>query len=451
MLRFILLSIFALGFHFLLKAQTEEKKIDILPEVHFRTFWMNTSYSDAEFKSDYALGMSLNLGAKINYANDWSFHLGYRSFANVRSSDIWSPDPGTGQANRYEIGLFDVLDPRDRFFGKWETFSLSYSKDRYGIKAGRMGINTDWVNAQDGRLSPTAVEGVHAWFLPVNNWKIGFWAIGRMSVRGSSEWLRVGETVGLYPQGRNVTGNPGNYFGNTDSKWLSIVEVDREFSKGSKLHFSHTLAQNLFSTTWGAFEKSKKLNQGTLNLGVQSGIQHTVGEGGNSDLSLAYKAQGDLNYALSGRIGWRNGRWITHLNYTHVGGRGRWLSPREWGKDAWYTFMPRERNEGYESVNALVGYVAYRLEKIPLQLYAHGGIHRLSEVADASANKYNFPSYRQLNVGLIYQPEKVKNLDVHLLLVSKEPLSSEKLTPNQTYNKVELLHLNGIVNWRWNK
>ena len=450
MRRFILLSIFSLGFFVHLKAQTEEKKIDIHPDVHFRTFWMNTTYADTKFKSDYALGMSLNLGAKINYAKHWTLQLGYRTFANVMSTPIWDLDPVTGQTNRYETGLFDLLNTRDRLFGKLETLSLSYSKDRIGVDVGRMGINTDWVNAQDGRLSPTAVEGVHAWVAPSQRWKVGLWAIGRISIRGSSEWLGVGETVGIYPQGRTVFGKQGAYFGNTKSEWLSILEVDRQLRNGGKLHFSHTLAQNLFSTTWGSFEKSTKTKKGMLTLGIQSGVQHTVGDGGNPDLILAYKSPDDFNYALSGRVAWRTDRWLTHLNYTHVGGKGRWLSPREWGKDAWYTFIPRERNEGFESVDALVGYAEYRFEKIPVQVYLHGGVHWLSDLASAEANKYNFPSYRQVNIGLKLQPKGVKNLDFHLILVSKEPLSSQKLTPNQIYNKVELLHFNGILNWRWN-
>ncbi|MCU0402481.1 MAG: hypothetical protein MUE75_16000 [Algoriphagus sp.] len=450
MWRFILLSIFALGFLFQLKAQTEEKKIAIRPDVHYRTFWMNTTYSDTELKSDYALGISLNLGAKINYTKHWTLQVGYRSFANVWSSEIWSPDPITGQSNRYETGLFDLLDTRDRFFSRLETLSLSYSKDRFGVQAGRMSINTDWVNAQDGRLAPTAVEGLHAWVAPRKRWRIAIWAIGRLGIRGSSEWLGVGETVGIYPQGRSVFGKPANYFGNTKSHWLSILEVDRPLRNGGKLHLSHTLAQNLFSTSMGSFEKSKKSEKGMLTFGIQTGIQHTVGEGGNSDSNLAYKKSGDLNYSLSGRIGWRNERWITHLNYTHVGGKGRWLSPREWGKDAWYTFIPRERNEGFESVAALVGYAEYRFEKVPVQVYLHGGVHWLSDLASAEANKYNFPSYRQVNIGLKLQPKGVKNLDFHLILVSKEPLYSQKLMPNQLYNKVELLHFNGILNWKWN-
>ena len=431
-------------------AQEKEKKVSVLPDVQFRTFWMNTSYADAEFKEDFALGMSMNLGLKAQIWEHWKFQLGYRSFANVVSSEIWEPDPSTGQANRYETGLFDILNPSDRFFGKLETLSLEYSTQKFGVKAGRMGVNTDWINAQDGRLSPTAVEGLNLWFSPDIKWRFSFWGIGKIGVRGINDWLGVGESVGVFPQGRNVNGQPGNYFGHTDSDWLAILEIYRKIGKDGKLNFSNTLAQNLFSNYWFGIESSKPMKAGSVIWGFQSGFQRGVGNGGNSDPNLRYKNPGDRNYAFSGRLGWKNSRWITHLNYTHVDGSGRWLSPREWGKDAWYTFIPRERNEGYESVKAFVGYGEYIFEKIQLSLYTHLGFHWLADLSNPLANKYNFPSYRQLNVGLKYQPNKAKNFDFHLIWMNKEPINAPNLSPNQIYNKVEMIHFNGIVNWRWN-
>ncbi|OOG76404.1 hypothetical protein [Algoriphagus sp. A40] len=431
-------------------AQEEKRKFIVNPDLHFRTFWMNTNYPGQDFKEDYALGMTMNLGANFSYRENWKLQVGYRTFANVVSSEIWEPDPTTGQGNRYETGLFDLLETKDRFFGKLETLSLEYSKQNFGIKIGRMGINSDWVNSQDGRLSPTAIEGIHVWYAPNDLWKFSVWGIERMSVRGSSEWLSVGETVGIYPTGRTVSGKPAQYFGNTSSDWVAIWEVDRKMGKDSKIHFSNTFAQNLFSTFWVAFEKNKKIESGILTVGIQTGYQQGIGTGGNENPELKYKEPEDRNYSLSGRIGWRNSRWVTHLNYSHVGGSGRWLSPREWGKDAWYTFVPRERNEGYEKVDAFVGYGEYRMEKIPLSIYGHLGFHWLSDTKDAAANKYNFPRYRQVNLGIKYQPKKIKNLDFHLILVSKEPLNPEKLNPNQIYNKVEMIHFNGIVNWKWN-
>jgi hypothetical protein len=449
-LRFFLVALFFLGFSFTANSQEEERKLNVRPDLHFRTFWMNTNYPGQDFKDDYALGMSLNLGAVVRYRSNLKFYFGYRSFANVISSEIWEPDPSSGQANRYETGLFDLLDTRDRFFGKLETLSLEYSTAKVGIKAGRMGINSDWVNAQDGRLSPTAIEGLNVWFTPNSLWRFSLLGIGRMSIRGSSDWLPIGSTVGIYPVGRAVSGKPGQYFGNTTSDWLGIWEVDRKLGKDAKLHFSNTLAHNLFSTYWLTLEKNPQLKSSTLILGFQGGYQHGIGQGGNENVDLQYKEPSDKNFVLSGRVGWKNSQWTTHLNFTHVGGKGRWLSPREWGKDAWYTFIPRERNEGFESVNALVAYGEYRMDEIPVSIYGHVGIHWLSDTAEAEGNKYNFPSYRQVNLGIKYLPKKIKNLDFHLLLVSKEPLSDKNLSPNQIYNKVEMIHFNAIVNWRWN-
>ncbi|TDQ18471.1 hypothetical protein DFQ04_0273 [Algoriphagus boseongensis] len=432
------------------KAQEEKKDLVVSPDIHFRSFWMNTAYPGLDFKKDYALGMSLNLGAKLEFKENLKMHVGYRGFTNVASSEFWNPDPISGQSNRYEAGLFDLLNPKDKVFGKLETLSLEYSTQNFGAKVGRMGINSDWINAQDGRLSPTALEGINLWFNPDKNWKFSLWGISRLSIRGSSEWFNPGETLGIYPQGRTETGKPGNYFGNTQSEWIGIAEIDRKIGSRSKIHFSQTLVQNISSTYWMAWESNLVKKDGLINLGVMGGFQHGIGNGGNLNLELRYKNPEDKNFAISGRVGWKSARWVTHLNVTQVFGKGRWLSPREWGKDAWYTFIPRERNEGFESVTAVVGYAEYRFEKFPIQLYSHMGVHFLPDTQSPLENKYNFPSYFQSNLGLKYQPKKIKNLDFHFILVSKEALRPNGLTSNQIYNKVEMLHFNAILNWRLN-
>jgi hypothetical protein len=311
-----------------------------------------------------------------------------------------------------------------------------------------MTIQSDWVNAQDGRLSPTVVEGVHAWVAPATNWKLSGWAINRMNVRGSKDWLSVGETLGLFPQGRNPFGKPAAYLGNTASPWLGILELEGKMKGGRSLRFSNTYAANVFATYWATYEKSSKKTMGTWTSGIQAGMQHGLGEGGNVDPLKQYKNSSDLNFAVSAKLNWKKGPWETQLSATQVGGKGRWLSPREWGKDAWYTFIPRERNEGFETVTAGVGYISYRFEEAGMQVYTYAGIHILPDPLDAAANKYNFPSYRQHNFGLRYVPKKLKNLDFHLILVVKEPLTNQNLSTVQQYNKVDLLHFNGIINWK---
>ena len=425
-----------------------EKKVVFEPELSLRSFWMNTSYTHEVLRSDHALGLTSLIGGKIIASKKWEFQAGYRVFANAFSSNFWVPDPVTGQPNRYESGLFNLLDPQDRFFGRLELLSLAYTHSKFGVKVGKMGIQSDWVNAQDGRLSPTVVEGVYAWFVPATNWKVTGWAINRLNIRGSKDWLSVGESIGLFPQGRSPFGKPATYLGNTTSPWLGVLQIERKMKGGRSLRFSQTYAANVFATHWVTYEKAFKKSLGTWTSGIQAGMQHGLGDGGNVDSQKQYKNPSDLNFAVSAKLNWKKGFWETQLSATQVGGKGRWLSPREWGKDAWYTFIPRERNEGFETVTAAVGYLSYRFEEVGIQVYTFAGIHILPDPQDAAANKYNFPSYRQHNLGLKYAPKKLKNLDFQLILVVKEPLTDQKLSVVQQYNKVDLLHFNGLINWK---
>ncbi|MEB2777019.1 hypothetical protein SYJ56_17005 [Algoriphagus sp. D3-2-R+10] len=435
---------------FLTIAQQPDKKLQVAPDVHFRMFWMSTSYSK-DYKEDYALGTSLNLGTKFNYVKHWEFRVGYSVYANLRSSDLASLDPVSGGGNRYEVGLFDLLNQQDRFFGKLENLSLSYSKAKWGVSVGRMGINTDWINAQDGRLSPTGIEGVKVWFATNTNWEFSAWGIGKMSVRGTSEWLSIGESIGVFPVGRNLNGDGSQYAGSTESKWIGITEVTKEWY-GVNLTLSNTLVQNISNTIWTTLERKWQNEKAGITWlwGVQAGFQSGLGDGGNENPTFQYKDPKDRNWAVSTQFGFRNNAWNLNLNYTKAGGEGLWLSPREWGKDAWYTFIPRERNEGFSSLDALTFFAEYTFPNSNLSVFSHLGFHWLPPLDAPSENKYNMPSYSQVNLGLKYKPKSISKLDFQLLVVNKDALGNPSVKAGQEYNKVGMIHVNGIVNWRWN-
>ncbi len=435
---------------FLTFAQQPEKKIEVSPDVHFRMFWMSTIYP-GDYKDDYALGTSLNLGTKISYSEHWEFRVGYRVFANLWSSDLTAADPISGRENRYEVGLFDLLDQEDRFFGKLENLSLTYSKTNWGVSFGRMGIETDWINAQDGRLSPTGIEGAKVWYSTSDKWKFSAWGIGKMSVRGTSQWLSIGESIGVFPVGRNTNGEASLYAGNTSSDWIGITEVEKDW-EGFTLQASNTLVQNISNTLWSQGEKRWKNERAGITWlwGVQAGFQSGLGDGGNTDPIFQYKNSEDRNWAVSSRVGYKRASWNLNLNYSKAGGQGIWLSPREWGKDAWYTFIPRERNEGFSSLDALTVFAEYTFPNTTVKAFVHLGFHWLPPLNSPSENKYNMPSYRQLNLGVKYAPKSISKLNFQLLVMNKEDMRNQNLNPNQVYNKVNMIHINGIVNWRWN-
>jgi len=429
---------------------TKSKKPSFIQgTVGLRSFWMSTSYWE-DFKDDYALGQSAFIQLRTKDYKGFSLVGRYTVFGNLASSELTGRDPVTGNFNRYEVGLFDVNDTKDKFFGKLEELQLRYNSKKFSAVAGRMTINTPFVNPQDGRLSPTFVEGLSLTFKPDSKNQFSADFIEKFSPRSTSGWYSVGESIGVYPEGQSVLGKPSGYTGNTQSDFVTVLDWKHQVSKEMTIQVNHTYVDNISSTLLSQVNNDWLLSGTSTKLvtGLQFILQHGLGEGGNPDPLKQYKDPDDLNFVFSGRIGLKNPKMIWWANYTRIDGQGRFLSPREWGRDPFFTFIPRERNEGYNQVDALTTYFQRNFLKSGFQVYGYAGLHFLPEPSRVEYNKYGFPSYAQLNFGGKYDPlDWGKGLDFHLILMSKINLLSEEMKPQWIYNKVNMIHINFIVNY----
>ncbi|QJX47791.1 hypothetical protein HMJ29_12900 [Hymenobacter taeanensis] len=81
-------------------------------------------------------------------------------------------------------------------------------------------------------------------------------------------------------------------------------------------------------------------------MGAQYHYQRTVGTGGNTNSQPAYSAPGRQAHALSSRLNHQREAWSVSGNYTHITRTGLRLFYREWGREPFYTFLSREREEG---------------------------------------------------------------------------------------------------------
>ena len=414
-----------------------------------RSYWMSTNYLE-DFKGDFALGQSAFLQLKSKEYKGFSVKGRYSVFGNAWSSDLLARDPVTQNFNRYEVGLFDVNNPSDRFFGKVEELQISYSAPKFNAVVGRMDINSTFINPQDGRLSPTFVEGIRLEYQLDKKNSFSAQLIGRMSPRSTSGWFDIGETIGMYPVGQSEFGGPSNYEGNTDSDFLTVMDWQHRTDSDVRLQLNHTYVGNISSTVftqvikdWDILNNAKK-----FVTGLQFIVQNGLGEGGNPEPIKRYKNPDDLNFVLGGRVGIKFKRSVWMLNYTRIDGRGRFLNPREWGRDPFFTFIPRERNEGYNQVDAFTTYYQRNIPEKGLQIYGFAGLHFLPEPANTELNKYAFPSYAQANLGAKFAPTRwLKGLEFHTILMSKLNIRSGEIRPQWIYNKVNLVHVNFIVNY----
>jgi hypothetical protein len=187
-------------------------------------------------------------------------------------------------------------------------------------------------------------------------------------------------------------------------------------------------------------------SQAALITGLQYTHQSAINDGGNSDLLKTYFDPRHKSNVVSGRLGIRNNKDRVQLNYTRITADGRFLFPREWGREPMYTFLKRERNEGAGDVNAFsVNYFRNWNKKFKSELSY--GYYDMPGVTNIDLNKYAMPAYHQVLADVTYNFSGfMKGLQVEALYTFKldaEGVESGRLA----INKVNMHHFNLILNY----
>lgn len=414
-------------------------------EGHFRTAFMNTINRDNN--PDY---YALAIGGGLAYYSPVirNFQLGLSGFIiyNLMSSEL---APAPGFINRYELGLFDMPDPDNHAnLDRLEELYIRYYLDsgrKSFVQAGKFHLRTPLMNLQDGRMRPNVQEGLWLQMKHLPGIQFAGGWIWSVSPRSTVEWYRVGESVGIYPSGRAVNGNPAAYAGNVDSKRVLIGNVGWQPAKNVSYQVWDYHADNLFNILLHKAEIRKNSASKTWVGGIQYLWQRSL-----SDASLPVEQQyispSEHSHVFSGRVGFTNtgNSRAWSLNYTRITAHGRFLFPREWGVETFYTFIQRERNEGSGDVHAVMLEHSRPVDKDrQLSLRTRGGIYTMPPVTNAKLNKYAMPSYYQVSLETNYRFTGFFNgLEAQLLYTYKGNLDQKaESQPSLLHNKADMHHL----------
>lgn len=418
---------------------------------HFRTFFMATD--NARQLADYhawAAGGGLHFSSAAWHGV--SFGIGGVFNFNLASSDLAAKDPATGASNRYEIGLFDIENPKNREdLDRMEEFWLRYQWKKSRLTLGQQSVQTPFVNYQDGRMRPTAESGIWA---EVNEWKNtkieGGW-LWKISPRSTVRWYSVGESIGLYPKGLNPDGTGSGYAENLESKGIALLGITRQMGKHTKIQVWNQTVENIFNTAFVQADGTRPLGGShKLLFGLQLTRQDALADGGNADAAKTYFQKGSQSNAISGQIGWSRSHWQALAAYTRITADGRFLAPREWGREPFYTFMPRERVEGSGDSHSVTARLRWQGEKQKLTVEAAYGHFYLADIRHPALNKYAFPSFRQANFDVRYAfGGMFEGLRAQLLYVWKGHLGAGPGADKYVINKVDLSHINLILNYTY--
>ena len=418
---------------------------------HFRYFFMSTDNQN-NLTDYYANAAGGRL--KFETAKFYGFQIavgGFYTF-NLGSSDFSEPDSTTNQYNRYETSLFDIEQPSNKNnLAKFQELYFKYQFKKSNIILGRQIINTPFINTQDGRMMPTGVSGV---WLNINDFKKirmeGGWING-IAPRGTMKTYKLETSIGRYPSGVNIDGSKSNYSNHIQSAGIGMLGV--KYSTNPKLNIQlwNLFAENVFNTEMIQLDWNHLQKDSTSFFAAVQGIhQVAVNEGGNADPSKTYFTKGQQSFAFGGKMGWRNKKLETSISYNRITSNGRYLMPREWGRDPFFTFMPRERNEGLGNVNAFVAKLNYNTPKSNFKTSISYGYFQLPDVKNYKLNKYGMPSYAQINADVRYFfSGLLKGFEVQLLVVGKMNHGNTYENDKYVFNKVNMIQNNLVVNYNF--
>lgn len=420
-------------------------------EGHFRSFYMRTN-NDEPLTDYYALAFGGGLKYQTGSFKGFQFGIGGSFAFNLTSSDLTIPDPTTRIMNRYEIGLFDQTNPSNKKdLQRLEDLYAKYNFRKSSVKYGKQNIKTPFINPQDGRMNSTVVQGAWIEVNELKKTKIEIGWLSHISPRSTVKWYDGASSIGIYPSGVAINGIKSDYKDQLDSKGIAIAGVTYSLNEQIKLRMWDHWVENIFNTAFlqvdGEFsmEGNRK-----IIAGAQYIHQQAVSDGGNADPAKTYFDPSQKVNIYGVRAGLELKEATIRLNYSRITNEGRFLFPREWGREPLFTFLPRERNEGLGDVNAISVnfFKSYFRQKLKAEISA--GYYELPDVKDTRLNKYGLPSYYQFNLDLKYSFSNfLDGLSAELLYLYKMRNGNIYEDLRYVIHKTEMQQINIIINYNF--
>ena len=410
---------------------------------HIRYYFMST-INEGELSDYYANAA----GGAIRYqtANWHGFTIGIGGnfIYNIGSSDLEAHDPISNKSSRFERQLFDVTNPEIKYdLDRLEELFIHYSNSTLSITFGKHSIYSPLVNPQDGRMKPYLVEGLWVDYIPSKKWTFHGGVITKVSPRSTVSWYRIEDAIGIYNQGVNVDGTPSDYKGNISSKALAIGGAEFK-SERLSVQFWNYYLDNIVNAAFTQVD----YKIGPSFAGVQYLREDALQSGGADIEGQSYYPNDQSTNLLSFRLGRRIKGFSLSANYTHIFDSGRFLFPREFGREQFFTTIGRGRMEGMGGAKTLMFKGVWVPKSIPeLSIEVDAGRTWTPGAANTALNKYVADSYDQYNVDIHYRFKGIwKGLVMRFLYVHNRLLPGGYSDPALIHNRHNYHHFNLITN-----
>lgn len=434
-----------------------------------RSFTMSEDYQEP--LHDYE---ATAVGGKLLYETpQWGNFQGSLGVYTTRfmkdniSSDNVEP-LASNKNSRYVVGLVDSTDYDASGVTNIGEAYVRYSYEKNSITVGRMKIDTPFVNPQDGRMIPTFEQGLWGTSSRMSGWSVQAGYINAFWNRNTPEWKSVEDSLGYgYEMGKSSLDATveGNYLNNTSSNGLFVGNIRYEPKNGWRFDLWDYYLENIFNLGYVEAQYRHPLGAAELSYGLQYINQRQSGDGGNGEDNLnptnalkakSYMQEGEKSttYGVKTAVKYQNSKLTFAYNQTTD--EGRFLFPREWGKEPLFTFQKRERSEGSGNCHAWLATLEHNFEEegmSALDVMAGYGEYTKTDPKEWKYNKYGTPSYAQWNIDVFFRFGGVlKGLKAEYLLARKVARGATYQVPgaseyNYIFRKNGMTQHNFILNY----
>lgn len=418
-------------------------------EFHKRTFIMSTINN---YKLDDYFTAATGAGLGYYSPSFHGFHLGFSGFFvfQLYHYNLQNNDPLTGQTSRYERQLYDLNDVENsKDLDRLEEFFLTYEKEHFEFELGRQKFESPLLNENDNRMRPNIFNGLSAHYHKDHHLKLtSAWFISE-AVRGTVHWYKMNHTIGIYDQGRNPLNDSLSYHDHISTKGVGVLGAEYE-NKGWELQAWNYTAENIFNLSFAQADYTLENDKVDYLFGVQGLYQYALNHGGNENQALTYILADENTFAIGAQCGVAFGNNKITANYFGISDQGRYLFPREWGREKFYASQEREIFEGNGGLNAYVLKYKYDPERKPYFLAFGAGYIDQPNIDNVRLNKYAIDDYYHLTGKFDYKFEGyLEGFDIQCIVILKKEAIKGSMSYEEKMNTVDMLNLNLVLDYRF--
>lgn len=414
---------------------------------HTRTNGMSTINEGAS-EDFFTIGQGLDL---IYYTPKFhGFQIEVSGFMTFSWAEYNLINDVTSEYNnsRYEKALYDIHNPISTHYSNMlDEIILSYHHKDLEIKLGNQTFESPLLNKNYNRLRPNVFQGLSLHYEHNSFNFSAAWFISEI-VRGTMHSEAIENTFGVYGQGINRFGESSNYHGNISTHGIGIIGVEKE-NMHSKSQLWNYTSENVFNLSFLQHDYKAEKENLTILLGGQAFYETPLNNGGNSDPDLAYIHKGQSTFGVGGQIGidLHENHEFT-FNYLGISDQGRYLFPREWGREKFYASQTTELFDGYGGLNAYVLRYRFNSKNKQHESIISGGIIDQPNIDNLRLNKYQLDDYYHFLIEHKYHFKNYfEGLDIRFLVTYKTELDGHEMTAQQRLNKVEMIHFNLVLDY----